>query len=1491
MEMRIGSILKSRAFLEYNSELNTLTLIDIGTQPTDAKWIFEPLGLPNTYRIRHSLLKDHYLHVQSGPLVCTPIQFGANSSYWVLEPQKSFNTFSFRNFWRTDFYIFSDGNSVKAGPADLTQPATQWNLEDINDISLLVPIHLDALWLKHEQAVLSAQADFSRLPYFNGDRDINPNQANISEEILTQPQQPPDLYLNQGLHLHWALPDSLHRGTQLENKIHFPLAPNRWLVTRKFSGKQTQWVVESNYLHMLTDPLASSAISYPHKDSSHPAPYRHLGRKVPLAEWTEADHDGNNPHYLDSLTAVGYGEPTFAAFYPNCHSVFGFYDELSRDKTIQEMKGTTYEIIGWHSNFSGDILQDTQFQTKLNQLWSTHQHSVSTAPFQHETLKSELGWIIQDAEQDFFPNATFYFARLTLTADSVQEPEEPNSTAKIAVGNSATEALSAHLGLEVGKAAGQFQLEEQLEALQLLPQLEGVQLDSGAKFLEARHAQGFKAVHGGLIATIKPTTDSTPTAKADAQSAPNQAQVTLPDELAFQLNHFNLLRQQYDKAVAKRQSLREQLFADWYKYMVAAYPPEDAQDDFPDGDEIAYFMQAHTLKELEAINKTIGSADPAPQEPGSLVTQLQTVGEELYQAVENLQLIMVDDLNWSRFIEILNGRKALQESRFQTIISQLADALTVLQPNLGRYPDSIETISETEKSAIVVGINVILSNEFTTWTTPEIMLLLPAEAQALLTKQASQTEFAQSDKIRLGRLILETALPQTLTRRPRYKIDEVPAPRYWQPAEPVVLIADSELKLTERHGEDGRLREDGLLACYLVQHKEFDVETTATEDAFWDRLLEVQTRIDALEASEELPEGSSSRIGFYSWGSQPWHPFMLEWTVELFPIAENGSHSAVDRQYSPNFIETHYNFPEEGVDLKLKKELTTLNRVANVYSGRSLMLDYAQPLLIERLEEYCAKHLAPLYYDANNTPLAERRNKPPLEAITDWAVKNRDKLSPFNQAVLDIQAHFANNPTSPLAQTLSGFNAALLQHKQTLQLPIEDALGFDDAKQLADKVQKSIADANIHAPQPLNDFNPLRTGGLRLLHLRLVDTFGRIQTVFNGDPTQQIISSAPFLQLDPHTVKLPPRLVQPTRLNFNWLSADLAPADSDMQINSHPATTPVCGWFVPNYFDNSLLVYNQSGQPLGAIQGKGEELVWVSAPGRQHRIIEVDIVNKHLYKLVSYFLTQSRKYLDDVLTGLESALETVLPESAAEHDSLALLVGRPLAVVRAALELELHGLPAINQDWNLFRRTLLTYVRDSDRFTAVNFPLRVGEHSRLNDGLLAFWIENKKFDTKNEPYIDNKLYLPKTPDTPRTSTITHTDIMRHQGQTVPHITQAIDTPKRFLTMLVDPRGAVHVSSGILPVQSLKIPPDQYSTALHNLELTFYSGPFITKQTGIELPLPTEPGYTWSLLTKENGAWADTHEINPVEQNATFAAPHMVREGWLKLKPDPVQDAD
>jgi hypothetical protein len=400
-------------------------------------------------------------------------------------------------------------------------------------------------------------------------------------------------------------------------------------------------------------------------------------------------------------------------------------------------------------------------------------------------------------------------------------------------------------------------------------------------------------------------------------------------------------------------------------------------------------------------------------------------------------------------------------------------------------------------------------------------------------------------------------------------------------------------------------------------------------------------------------------------------------------------------------------------------------------------------------------------------------------------------------------------------------------------------------------------------------------------------------------------------------------------------------------MNAHPATTPVCGWLLPNHLDNSLMVYDNTGQALGSISAR--ERQWIPAPGTS--ILPNERWNVHLRTLVTHVLHMpDPTFFEDFLTSLEAALARIDPENFAQHEALALLMGRPVAVVRAVVNLELRGQPAINQHWNVFRTEIerdlrgeLTQAeggrsqaarRQTDAVGGVRFPIRLGDDRQLHDGLVGYWKEQWSADGETYRYEDNRFYVHAcdraevcTMDL-RTLTrdaeqkqqiaavlravgtiVTQHDFLRFaEGESLwtwlheqgvlrevarnPHIqyaadtpdlAQAIDDPPQKLTMLVDPRGVVHATCGILPTKALGIPPDQYVKALQNLAITFLAAPILTGVGDkVRLPLPTVPGYDWSWLEKQHGAWSSGAPIGPVTLEATFAEAQTIREGWLQL---------
>ena len=250
---------------------------------------------------------------------------------------------------------------------------------------LLVPMHLDALCLKTDLSVVEAKVDFSRLPYWDGTREINHDIANISEELLARPFEDRGLQLKAGVHLHWALPDALTKGVIAENGTSFPAVPNLWLITRSRKEKdgteriERQWIVESDYLYPDDVGASSGSIAIPFSSGKNHSPFRYLGRKIPFNDWAKAKTAAATGKYLGGLgyrlTAIGYeekgppnpvteqgrgyGEPTFAAFYPNCQSVFGLHDAAP----LAPLRGVQYDVMGWYSDPTQDCLRAQEIRT------------------------------------------------------------------------------------------------------------------------------------------------------------------------------------------------------------------------------------------------------------------------------------------------------------------------------------------------------------------------------------------------------------------------------------------------------------------------------------------------------------------------------------------------------------------------------------------------------------------------------------------------------------------------------------------------------------------------------------------------------------------------------------------------------------------------------------------------------------------------------------------------------------------------------------------------------------------------------------------------------------------------------------------------------------------------------------------------------------------------------------------------------------------------
>ncbi len=1245
-------------------------------------------------------------------------------------------------------------------------------------------IHLDALILPHDTVVKDALADYSRLPHTDTIQDYNPDTPYVGESILNQPFQDKNLMLKSGVHLHWSLPtgltktigfpiikkgelhklnnyfeentaenlievrdqiwndllvatnwikligensgsilsftnidqDIFHSGVNsltithnwtLEHSKAFVKAlvklmtklqdsdyatvPDVWVVNRKVNDKITRtWVVESNYISTTRSPEQGNlgAVNVPFYDDKHDnktQPYRYMGRQLDnVSTWTSASLKGEN--YLHEITAVGYnpqprtkglGEPTFAAFYPNCMSVFGLYD----NEITASQPGLVYEVMGLYGRPENDYLNIfiKDFANR-NPKGDDYFQDLNAA------LKSEFLWETpKDFQIDYEVQSVLFGKAIPKVA------QKPNPTQiDITVGNTGTEALSAYLSTKLD--GDKKNNEEILESIQLASKLQNKVLDIGHKFIEARHEKGFTAFPGGTLWTIKLETEEALSAKDSNNS--DIREMTLPDDLASLLNQINSLQFDYDNKEREVQFLRRQLFSDWYKYMVSAYPPVDNKTIFFNNDEILEYLRKDSIPSLESKLDSIG-----------------------------LMSITNDD----------NGR--------------LASAATNASENsiAGQLTLKLQQLAEKVKA---------LNNE--------------------------QDENGKSLKDK-GKCM---AIRQTA------------APRYWRANDPVVLFSEKPTAsqtptlFSERHATPG--------TSEIVEHLVVDIVLTQPDNFSVADVTKIFLAISSIfKDQNETGTDKASTI---------WNPFMMEWEVEFLPTILGNNETSETRMYDQNYIDTHYVLKETDPDFSLKSA-TDIPDNASLYSGSTILTPSAGVSLDRSIEQF---------------------------------VKNfGDSQTPEMLIKLENAQEFLKK-TNVLSQSIGGFHEGLVMQKQTRQLDIADPLGFPQYQDFAEnEVAPLVEKYNLTAPQPLGNFNPIRSGEFKILNLRLIDAFG--QTLDFNEPgvlTSETLAGSSQTS----SVILKPRLSQPARLNFRLLSG----SSGEQEMNTHPASSPICGWLLPNNLDRSIMFYDHDGCAIGALtMNTGNP--WMPAPDSNKTSFIDSIANFALRKVARNLFdrqsesikalgTSDNSFLHHFISALDNAIENIDPENFAEHQDIAVLMGKPIAVVRAKLNLELEGCPATDQSWTQFGHELQGHGRSSDAFIKVKFPIRLGEYKQLNDGLIGYWQED------SEGQLDDYYISSEAGENPDSFIKTYTP----GGQPL-NIYQSIDDDPVCVTMLADPKGIIHVASGILPVKSVSIPKDQYKDALKNIAITFLTAPILSTENHLKLSVPKEPGYEWNWL--------------------------------------------
>lgn len=354
-------------------------------------------------------------------------------------------------------------------------------------------------------------------------------------------------------------------------------------------------------------------------------------------------------------------------------------------------------------------------------------------------------------------------------------------------------------------------------------------------------------------------------------------------------------------------------------------------------------------------------------------------------------------------------------------------------------------------------------------------------------------------------------------------------------------------------------------------------------------------------------------------------------------------------------------------------------------------------------------------------------------------------------------------------------------------------------------------------------------------------------------------------------IQVPPALLQPAQLSFNLISA----VNDDIVFGPlNPTADPICGWVLPNHLDQSIMAYDPSGVSLGemslGITGTDTlAICWMASPGSPYATLaEINTAIPHFGNFLLTLSQQSTDTFTAFMAAIDDTLWTTAPMGASFDQSLAVLMGRPLAMVRANLQFLLNGPAVTDPSWQY------TFNPATSSLPGYQFPIELGNIAQLEDGLIGYFVEDAygTFNVVTESGAAESSYL------------------KPIGVDNNYIHLPFDgTTSIFISMLVDPYAEVHATTGILPVASVSLPPEFTTGAIAAMNVTFRLDGILTDQqigangdTTVLLPVPKEKAGVWQWVENDAGTW-NTYATGPNDASARLSdVPPVLRRGFMQL---------
>ena len=233
----------------------------------------------------------------------------------------------------------------------------------------------------------------------------------------------------------------------------------------------------------------------------------------------------------------------------------------------------------------------------------------------------------------------------------------------------------------------------------------------------------------------------------------------------------------------------------------------------------------------------------------------------------------------------------------------------------------------------------------------------------------------------------------------------------------------------------------------------------------------------------------------------------------------------------------------------------------------------------------------------------------------------------------------------------------------------------------------------------------------------------------------------------PFPIMLRPRIALPARLMLDFVDAaapDGATPAIAMVNQADPASqiSPLAGWLLPDHLDGALEVYDESANPLGMLlEDVNGCVVWEGAPGLAGPLggapapaVPGDLACRHVVRFAAGLVGVNVAARNATPPPAESALAALLrtidttawtsdPLGVVGTEHHSVLVGRPIAVLRMTVGLEVDGDPA-DSGLALDAPSQAALQTAVDQLTSQPFTVRIGELTRTDDSVLGYFVDD-----------------------------------------------------------------------------------------------------------------------------------------------------------------------